>query len=285
MLAVPSYAFAMCANNWFTSTPHATTVGTILGDPGATPHTKSATTALLSALAHPGFWVEIQIVGTHATGIDTSALLDIMYDPAGGTAWSVLIPDLICGFRRNAQLDIPPGNTYRFPLYIPRGATLGARWQSLVVSPAAGTRPRVLISVFGGPSTPGFWVGSKVTAVGVDAAASTGLDVDPGSTGTYGSFVSIGGTTNPAFKFLTVGVQGSVDTHTADVYHLQYGFGGVQVPGGVIRFGYTANEQICVNPDHGGVWVDIAGGTQLQVCATGSDATSEDPSVILYGVS
>lgn len=285
MLGIPSYGWGVVASNWLTGTP-ATTVGTELGDPGATPHTKSATTSLIgTGLAAPCYWVEVYISGTSVATTDSSALCDIMYDPAGGTAWSVLIPNLICGYRILGTATSVQGVSYYFPLYVPRGATIGARWQSIRASPAAGTRARVAVTVWGGPSSPGFWYGTQVTAVGVNTAGSAGLDINPGSTGTYSAWTSIGGTTNPAFGFMTIGAQGSAATHTADVYFVQYGFGSTQLPGAQIRFGYTTAEVVVQIPNHVGIYCEIAAGTQMQVRATGSDATSEDPSVILYGVS
>lgn len=268
-----------------TGTP-TTTPGTILGDPGATPHTKSATTALIgTGISQPGYFVQVSLSGTSATGVDTSALCDIMYDPAGGTSWSVLIPNLICGFRAITGATHIGASGYSFPLYIPRGSSIGARWQTIVASPAAGTRVRIQITIFGGPSKPGFWYGTKVTDVGTNTANSAGLDLNPGSTGSYSAWTSIGGTSNPKFGFLTIGVQGSASTHTADVYHVQYGFGSTQIPGAQVRFGYTTAEILGQYPEHLGCYVNIPAGTQLQCRATGSDATSEDPSVALYGVS
>lgn len=285
MLGIPSYAFGVVAENWMTGTPTATP-GTILGDPGATPHTKSATTALIgTGIAQPAYLVHVAMSGTSATGVDTSALCDIMYDPAGGTSWSVLIPNLICGYRAISAATFTSASGYWFPLYVPRGSSIGARWQSIVASPAAGTRVRIQITLFGGPSSPGFWYGTKVTDVGTSTAASAGLDINPGSTGTYSAWTSIGGTSNPAFGFVTIGFQGSVTLHTADIYHVQYGFGSTQIPGAQVRFGYTTAEILSSYPEHFGCFVDVPGGTQMQVRATGSDATSEDPSVALYGVS
>ena len=282
MLAIPSYAFGVVADNWSAGTP-TSNLGTVLGDPGATPHTKSATTALIgTGIAQSAYKVQISFHNTGNAATDTSALCDIMYDPAGGTSWSVLIPNLICGF---AGLQTQGNSYYEFPLYVPRGASIGARWQSITASPASGVRVRVAVTLYGGPSSPGFWYGTKVTDIGTDTATSAGLDLDPGSTGTYSAWTSIGGTSNPSFGFLTIGAQGTATTHTADIYHVQYGAASTQFPGATHRFTYNNIETILPAPVQLGIYVDVPAGTQLQVRATGSDATSEDPSVALYGVS
>lgn len=285
MLGLPSAALGIMASNWMSGTP-AVTCGTELGDPGATPHTKSATTALIATpLAAPGYWVEVHISGTFVTGTDTSALCDIMYDPAGGTAWSVLIPNLICGYRILGAATAVQGASYYFPLFVPRGSSIGARWQSIVASPIAGTRARVAVTVAGGFTKPPFWYGTMVTAVGVATASSAGLDINPGSTGTYSAWTSIGGATNPKFGYTTLGAQGSATTHTADVYFVQWGYASTQLPNAQVRFGYTTAEVLVQYPPSSGVWNTVPPATQMQVRATGSDATSEDPSVIVYGVS
>lgn len=283
MLAIPSYSFGVVADNWMTGTP-TTTPGTVLGDPGATPHTKSATTALIATgIAQPAYGIEVGVYQTFTTGTDTSALCDIMYDPAGGTSWQVLIPNLVCGYRTTSPSTMLPG--YFFPVYIPRGSSIGARWQTALASPAAGVRVRVVVTLYGGPSSPGFWYGTKVTDIGSDTANSAGVDLNPGSTGVYSAWANVGGTSNPAFGFVTIGAQGSATTHTADVYHVQYGFGSTQIPGAQIRFTYTTLEVFVQWPQHNGIYVDVPAGTQMQARATGSDATSEDPSIVLYGVS
>jgi hypothetical protein len=208
--------------------------------------------------------------------------MDIMYDPAGGTSWQVLIPNLIVGYRAASAATFAGMTPYWFPLYIPRGSSIGARWQCLTDT---SVDPRCCVTLYGGPSKPGFWYGTKVTDVGASTSTSAGVDLNPGSTGTYSAWTSIGGTSNPAFKFLNIGVQGSAATHTADYYKVQYGFGSTMIPGAMMMFGYSTAEIISCYPEHFGCFVDIPAGTQLQARATGSDATSEDPSVVLYGVS
>lgn len=282
MLALPHAALQVVRDNWMAGTPTATP-GTPLSQPGATPHTKSSTTSLLSALSLDGYLIHVALTSTNAPGVDSAALCDIMYDPAGGTAWQVLIPNLICGFRAAAATTFVAMPPYVFPLFIPKGSAIGARWQSILVSPAALCRAQ--LTVYTGLSRPAWWYGHKVTAVGADTATSAGLDLNPGSTGTYSSWANIGGTSNRRFKYLTIGVQGTASTHTADVYHVQYGHGSTQLPGAQIRFGYTTAELLGMFPHHLGIYCDIADATQLQCRATGSDATSEDPSVVLYGVS
>ena len=278
MISVLPYAFSYSADNWSAATP-STTPGTVLPQVTAVDTMTADTACIPTPLAQDCYTVAINVCNTFVATTDTSALMDVLYDPAGGTAWQILIPKLIIGFRNNNNVPVPE---YWFPLYVPKGSSIGARWQCVTDTTVT---PNVCITLCGGPSRPGFWFGTAVTACGTDTTGSQGVDIDPGSTGTYGAWASVGGTTNPAFRFLTIGVQGTTNAHTADTYHAQYGFGDTKIPGAQVRFAYTTAEELRLSPAHYGVYADIPAGTQLQARATGSDATSEDCSVALYGVS
>ena len=285
MLGIHSYSLGVVADNWSAATP-SDLPGNVLGDPGATPHTKSAVTALIATpLAQPCYMVMVTLYDTVLAANDTSSLCDIMYDPAGGTAWSVLIPNLVCGFSPTYSNTSAPPISYNFPLYVPRGSSIGARWQTIRASPAAGTRVSVMVTLYGGPSVPGFWFGTKVTDIGSDTAGSAGLDHNPGDSGTYSAFASIGGTSNPSFGFVTIGAQLSAGSVTGAYYKIQYGFGDAAIPGSTLRYAVSNAEYINIHPPHYGCYCDIAAGTQMQVRATCSDTTSGDPSIVLYGVS
>ena len=283
MLAIPPYAFGVVADNWSATFPGAA-FGTLMATGDASAHTKGSVVAIIgSGIAQPAFLISIDIFGPQVAGTDTSALLDIMYDPAGGTSWQVLIPNLLCGFIPVQSSGAVCSMHYEFPLYIPRGSSIGGRWQSIVAS--ASQRPTVVVTLYGGTSKPGFWFGTKVTGIGTDTANSAGLDHAVGSTGAFSSWVSIGGTSNPKMNFITMGVQGSAGTITQNYVVMQYGFGSTKIQGAALRFGTATTETVIINPPHRGCYVDIPAGTQMQVRGAGSDASVEDPSVALYGVS
>ena len=274
MISQLPYAFNYSADNWTAGTPGV--VGTLLPEVTAADTMTADTDCITTPLAQDCYAISVLPFNTFVTGTDTSALMDILYDPAGGTSYQILIPKLVCGFLSSTV------NTYWFPLYVPKGSTIGARWQCVTDTTAT---PRVAITLWGGPSRPGFWFGTNVTAVGTNTTGSEGTTIDPGSTGTYGSWASVGGTSNPAFRFINFGFQGTLDTHTADTYFVQYGFGSTKIPGAQTRHTFTTAEVINQFPQTYGVYADIPAGTQLQARATGSDATSEDCSVAIYGVS
>lgn len=286
MLAIPHYGLNYAIDNWSGATPVGPTPGTsfTLGNSDA----KGSTTDVFgTTLAADCYMVRVAIGNTNASGVDTSALVDIMYDPAGGTAWSVLIPNLMAGFALNFAGNLPYSHSYTFPLFVPKGSTVGVRGQTTRTS---GTNnARVIVEMRGGPSRPGFWYGTRVTDVGTVTASSAGLDHTVGSTGAYSSWANIGGTSAPAFGFVTMGVQGSSATHNSPTggCHFRFGMGSVVIPGALFRSGgiNTVETMLGNLPEFRGCYCSVPAGTQLQVSGTAGDATTETFSIALYGVS
>lgn len=158
-------------------------------------NTKGSYTQLISgaSLTNDVYFIEVTI---HANFVSTAAratILDIGYDPAGGTSYSVLIPDLLCsqactGF---AAREGATGFRYRFPLFIKSGTSLGAA--ASVNNATVGTL-RCYTKLFCKPKQPeACKVGSFVEAIGVAASTSQGTAVTPGTT-SEGSWTSLGTT-------------------------------------------------------------------------------------------
>ena len=123
-------------------------------------------------------------------------LMDIGVDTSGGTTYSVLIPQLAfsgppaIGNADNSEW-IGTGPFY-LPVFIPAGSRVGARAQT---SSATLTSFNLLAHVLQKPTHPELVrCGSKVQAVGVDAANSRGTIYTPGSNGALGSWTALGTT-------------------------------------------------------------------------------------------
>lgn len=123
-------------------------------------------------------------------------LMDIGVDYAGGTNYSVLIPQLaFSGPPAIASADnsewIGTGPFY-FPLFIPAGSRVGARAQT---SSLTLTAFNLLSHVLQKPTHPELVrCGSKVQALGVQAASSDGTIYTPGTSGAVGAWTSLGTT-------------------------------------------------------------------------------------------
>lgn len=146
-----------------------------------------------ASLTDDVYFIEITI---HSNTVSTAAratILDIGYDPAGGTSYTVLIPDLLCSAAciGMANREGSVGFRYRFPLFIKSGTSLAAA--ASVNNATVGTL-RCYVRLFCKPKHPeAVKVGSFVESLGVAAATSQGTAVTPGTT-SDGSWTSLGTT-------------------------------------------------------------------------------------------
>lgn len=119
-------------------------------------------------------------------------IADIGVDPAGGTSYGVLIPDLLCS---SASIGLHRGGVnYYFPIFIRAGSSIACR--ASVNNATVGT-VRVWMRLFGQPRRPDLIkVGQYVTAVGIVSASSRGTTITAGTT-SEGAWTSLGTPTRP----------------------------------------------------------------------------------------
>lgn len=120
-------------------------------------------------------------------------LADIGIDPAGGSSYSVLIPDLLASCAASMQYG---GTNYYFPIRVPAGSSIAARASvnSLSTDPVY-----CWIQAYGRPRDPRMAkVGTRVTAYGVAASTSSGTPVDAGTT-SEGTWTSLGNMSEEAW--------------------------------------------------------------------------------------
>lgn len=279
MLILPPWYFANSTDS-FPATP-ATTPG-VNFTAGAS-STDSTDVGVLSALAHDVHYLVIGIGGISSTSANGQCLLDVLIDRAGGTSWSVLIDDLVCG------MTAIPGNTtigfgcyYHFPIWIPAGSAIGVHAKTRHTSDI--TSGRVIMFAKGNPSRPDmWWCGQNVETLG-NGANSQGTNFTPGNSGAAGSWTSIGSTTSGRYGALQFGINGSDATAAAQVYHCEVGVGSQPVPGSHIVFRTLSTSEVghhdgMISP----IWCDIPEGSQMQVRGT-CNGTAEVLNACVYGV-
>ena len=253
----PSWAY--CTEN-LQATPSATAIGTAV-TAGAS-NTEGSDTALLTALAHDVEYLRIGISKFYAADLDGSALLDILIDPAGGSSYSVLIPDLLAGWTAPTSSSAPTSIPlwYDFPVWIPAGATVACRAQSALAAPAAAY---VLVQAFGGNANPAsWWCGQRVTALGPNAATSRGVDHLAGS-GDWSSWANIGAALDVDCGAVQFGVQGTGSVMGASVaLHWQFGVGGQSLGPTIVKF--TATGETTLTAPTGPIFANLPAGTQFQ---------------------
>ncbi len=280
MLIVPPFYFANQVSS-LTGTPSQTVVGV-----NFTANANNADGAAVSVLSALAFDVHYLIVGVAAISTSTGncqGLMDVLYDPAGGTAWSSLIDDLVCGFT-------PGTNTasggvqlwYHFPIYIKSGTSLGVQARTLHTSNI--TSGRVIMQAYGNPSNPEmWWCGQKVESLGINAATSSGTDVTPANSGAAGTWTTIG-TSTANYRVVQFGLNGTDATAANLGYYWQIGYSSTQLPGSPTFYSSTSNAETTARVGFGQIiWCDIASGTILQARGTCS-GTAEINNVAIYGV-
>lgn len=141
-------------------------------------NTKGSWTQILPALAQTTYLLEIGFCLGRVSGQARDILADVGVDPAGGSSYSVLVPDLLCSCSAapNGVLSV----LYYFPIRIASGSTVAVRGS--VNNATVGTFRAVLFA-YGAPADVSrIRYGSYVRAYGVNQAASCGTPVTPGTT-------------------------------------------------------------------------------------------------------
>ncbi len=186
-------------------------------------HTKGADTAALVGIAYDCWGLAICIsAGSTDTAIRRQ-MTDILIDPAAGVgnagaSWSVLIANLLTN--SPAGTAGFSGHNFYFPIFIPAGTAIGARFQDVV----GGSTERIGIRILGQPTRPDLVrVGHKVQTITATTASTSGVAVTPG-TDAYGSYsASMGTLTNDAWWW-QVGIGSNDSTMTANSYRFDIAY-------------------------------------------------------------
>lgn len=241
-LIVPRWGFKNHANlHTQNGIGSANSVGTtIIGH--VTAHTKSATQAILSAVDFDVHLIAVGWSSANNAGATRQCVGDLMYDPAGGTSWSVLIPDMIFGQNISVQALVCHNQIYVLPVWAPAGSSFGLRFQS--VNTSIGVAGAVW--VWGEPSRPElWWCGTKVEVLGVTTSgASAGTQFTPGNNAWSSPWTTIGTSTKPYGAYQMGIGPGNDTTLNARYYLMQLGIGDAQMPGSPTQYFGTTNAEI-----------------------------------------
>lgn len=165
-------------------------------------------------VANDVFGVLININSGFVAAAIKDALIDIGVDPAGGTAYTVLVPDLATGGTYSYTVAAG-GSWFYFPIWIKAGSTIAARASTNNATPGT---VRVLMCLYGKPRHPSLVrVGTYVTSVGVVAATSRGTVVVPGTT-SEGAWTSLGTPTKEHWFWQTGGGVGDTTATLATIH-------------------------------------------------------------------
>lgn len=247
----------------------------------ATPHTKGSWTQLVANTGARSLGILVQLDNTAGSNTNTSMLLDIGMGAAG--AEQVIIPDLAAGFIL-PQATSAALRTYVFPLFIPAGVRLAARCQAVIASDTVACG----IQLFQRPVLPGF-VGSRVTAYGVDAANSRGVSATTGATSAYGTAATLSASTANPIKYMQAGLQAAGRSALTDlrVYaDIRIG-ASASIAGPLVGFADTGTESVDLTAGNRilqGRSFGLPAGVDLRWAAMHNSATAAAYDMIVYGL-
>lgn len=198
-------------------------------NPSATPGTsvtpgisnaEGSWTQIQGALTYTafGFWLRISdnAVATPTTG--KNFLCDIGVDPAGGSSYTSIIDNIVCGSA--GPITAAGGHVFFFPLTIRAGSTIAARIQG---SHGTATASRVGIRLYGlGQRPEAFARGQYSETIGT-ITNSNGVSFTPGNAAD-GSWASLG-TTAKKLWYWNIGYQIDNGTITAEYTYIEIAVG------------------------------------------------------------
>jgi hypothetical protein len=248
-----------------------TSYGTVheAGINGGTPADSTPGT-ILSALAHDCEYLILGFSGFGRNGFDTATLLDVLYDPAGGTSWTELIPDLLVGMI-GATMDMAPAAgaagvplMYHFPIWIPAGSSVGVRAKTVSAS-SLSVASRVVMMAAGDNERPAsWWCGQKVTPVGTFSQSTCrGQSHTPGQS-TFSSWTSLGSALSQGIGAVQYAVQSQITaSQPAGAARFEFGAGSNRIgPPIWLGMGQVENTSRWLP---GPIFCSLPEGTQMQV--------------------
>jgi hypothetical protein len=280
-LIVRPPSWGHCTTN-LTGTPSTTVFGTAI-----TAGANNADAASVSFIANITHDVEYLVIASNAiqtAGANTSALLDILIDPAGGSTWDAepLINDLMMGQGLPASVTVPLTYYYYFPIWLKSGHSIGGRMRTAHTADV--TTGEVVVFAYGGNAHPSsWWCGQTVESIGINAAASQGQDHTAGNSGAYSTWANLGSALSKPCGALQFAVQGTNDdTNQANAsYFFEFGVGSTRIGPNILRTASTSEAGWTIPT--GPIFCALPASTQLQVRGTCS-GTAEVLDVAAYAV-
>jgi hypothetical protein len=279
MLWVPHQGDEDVISNTQIVAPSSGLMGTAVPD-GASVNTYGTVTELISAAnnTRDSWAIEIGFMATTTpSALAGEGALDILI---GGATDDVLINSLLVGGTYNGG-----SRSYFFPLHIPAGLRIAARFSS---GYAHTTEPGVVVTLYSGSAPGGMKSGRKVTTYGTKASNSRGQAITPGASGAAGSWTQLTAATTEDHFYFMPGFQVEVDTTIGNPGLENVGIGlGAATEERIGTWWFSKNSvegQSGPNPARGTArWVPS--GTRLTMAASVSTVADTNHGGLIYAVS
>lgn len=226
--------YAFTYDNWGTNPASVPSTSVV---PGAS-NVEGAWTQVASSanIAHDCYWLYLRVSDNATASNAKNQIIDIGVDPAGGTSYTAVISDLVCGMASGATTG---SKHFCFPIFIKAGSSVAVRIQG---SNATAGTVRVGCKFYGQPTSPeNVPVGTIFQTFGT-IATSGGTSFTPGNAAD-GAWVSLGTATTPLWWW-QVGVQINNGTQSAHYTYIEVAVGGSTNKKTILRYemASTTNE-------------------------------------------
>jgi hypothetical protein len=236
-VGLSSYGFTY--DNWGAN-PSLTAQGTSV-IPGAS-NAEGTFTQIASGanISRDVYWIAIWVNGGSTSAQQKDHLLDIGVDPAGGSSYTAVISDIVCGesiaLNSGVSTLVGASRHFVFPLFIKNGSSVAVRIQG---SNATAGTVRVSAKFWGDPSNPECVpVGQYSETIGA-ISGSAGVVFTPGNAAD-GTYTSLGTTTRDLWWWqLGVSVSDATMSFTGCYVDLAYGDATNKV---IIRRGFYGTD-------------------------------------------
>lgn len=163
------------AGNWTTLQPNEAGMGVIVTN-GNGSYGSWVEVVPAATLTEHCYEIAIMFNAGFTTNTNRQQIANVGIDPAGGSSYTTIIPNLLCSKAGTLNSPTVAGINYVFPIFIPAGSSIAVQ----TYGNSADT-VRVIMMVKGKPSRPELLkTGSKVVAYGV--VAPTGTPATGGTT-------------------------------------------------------------------------------------------------------
>lgn len=174
------------------------------------------------------FAVTLWVTNGASTATARLHALDIGTDPTGGSSYSAVINNVLCGLSDPA---IAGGRWYHFPYYINASTAVAVRVMGS--QPTAGT-VRATAWFWGSPANPESSRSGQYSETLGATASAIGASFTPANSAGSGTWMSLGAPTRPLW-YAQLGVQINNGTITSLMYHID------------VAYGDSSNKQIIID--------------------------------------
>lgn len=232
---------------------------------------------------YDAYEVLINVNSSNSSTAARDLLVTIGLDLAGGTSYTDFISDLLCSDAASYTGGSNGGHWFRFPVFIPRGASVGAKAS---VNNATVSTCRVNAIFYCEPTRPDLiLIGKGVQTFGADEANSRGTTIVPGDT-SEGSWTQVGSAITRPIRHWSFGIGANDADLAVNAIHTDLSVGSAGTKRIILQNAWSSSSAVeaigkneASREFRGNVGELVYARQQI-----GANAAETNHSIIVYGV-